>query len=113
MIQPANIRKPGRNELCACGSGVKYKKCCGKAAEPTVRDVLKCLYLILDMIDKDNVGFHKGQPVPFPKAMLEKVPDDFIEKIICSDQGDKLVLFAAKEKTSPIILTTPKKRLIT
>jgi hypothetical protein len=20
----------GRNELCACGSGKKYKKCCGK-----------------------------------------------------------------------------------
>ena len=22
--------KPGRNELCICGSGLKYKKCCGK-----------------------------------------------------------------------------------
>lgn len=24
--------KQGRNETCACGSGLKYKKCCGKAA---------------------------------------------------------------------------------
>jgi preprotein translocase subunit SecA len=24
--------KPGRNELCPCGSGKKFKKCCGAAA---------------------------------------------------------------------------------
>ena len=24
--------KPGRNELCSCGSGKKFKKCCGKPA---------------------------------------------------------------------------------
>lgn len=24
--------KPGRNDPCACGSGKKYKKCCGQAA---------------------------------------------------------------------------------
>jgi preprotein translocase subunit SecA len=24
-------KKPGRNELCSCGSGKKYKKCCGAA----------------------------------------------------------------------------------
>ncbi len=26
----AASRKVGRNELCPCGSGKKYKKCCGK-----------------------------------------------------------------------------------
>ncbi len=25
-----NDKKPGRNEPCPCGSGKKYKKCCGK-----------------------------------------------------------------------------------
>ena len=25
-----NPPKIGRNELCPCGSGKKYKKCCGK-----------------------------------------------------------------------------------
>lgn len=25
-----NAKKPGRNELCYCGSGRKFKKCCGK-----------------------------------------------------------------------------------
>jgi len=26
-----STRKIGRNELCPCGSGKKYKRCCGKA----------------------------------------------------------------------------------
>ena len=25
-----SIKSQNRNELCACGSGKKYKKCCGK-----------------------------------------------------------------------------------
>ena len=23
-------KEPGRNDTCSCGSGLKYKKCCGK-----------------------------------------------------------------------------------
>jgi hypothetical protein len=29
-----NVKKQGRNEQCACGSGKKHKKCCGNAAAP-------------------------------------------------------------------------------
>ena len=29
-FQRMNNRKIGRNELCPCGSGKKYKKCCGR-----------------------------------------------------------------------------------
>lgn len=29
-IQPVRSDKQGRNEPCACGSGKKYKKCCGR-----------------------------------------------------------------------------------
>jgi predicted aspartyl protease len=28
--EPAHSNKQGRNEKCACGSGEKFKKCCGK-----------------------------------------------------------------------------------
>ena len=28
--QPKKSKKVGRNELCPCGSGKKYKQCCGK-----------------------------------------------------------------------------------
>ena len=31
-LAPTNGRKVGRNDPCPCGSGKKYKKCCGKAA---------------------------------------------------------------------------------
>ncbi|MBL8751148.1 MAG: preprotein translocase subunit SecA [Planctomycetes bacterium] len=30
-VQPAGAPKPGRNDLCPCGSGIKYKKCCAPA----------------------------------------------------------------------------------
>lgn len=29
-IQTTKSKKPGRNDLCPCGSGKKYKNCCGK-----------------------------------------------------------------------------------
>ena len=33
--QPARrVEKPGRNELCPCGSGKKFKKCCQRPAAP-------------------------------------------------------------------------------
>jgi preprotein translocase subunit SecA len=28
-VKPQDIHKPGRNDTCPCGSGKKYKKCCG------------------------------------------------------------------------------------
>jgi transposase-like protein len=32
--QKTSTRKTGRNELCPCNSGLKYKKCCGNPARP-------------------------------------------------------------------------------
>jgi len=28
--RPLSVTKIGRNDPCSCGSGIKYKKCCGK-----------------------------------------------------------------------------------
>lgn len=28
--KPVSVDKVGRNDPCTCGSGIKYKKCCGK-----------------------------------------------------------------------------------
>jgi uncharacterized protein YecA (UPF0149 family) len=28
LIPSANLKKPGRNDPCPCGSGVKFKRCC-------------------------------------------------------------------------------------
>ena len=30
ISKPKTVKKVGRNELCTCGSGKKYKQCCGK-----------------------------------------------------------------------------------
>jgi uncharacterized protein len=30
-LQSSAPAKPGRNDLCACGSGLKFKRCCGRA----------------------------------------------------------------------------------
>ena len=30
--QPRKVKKVGRNDPCPCGSGLKYKKCCGRNA---------------------------------------------------------------------------------
>ena len=36
--QPAaDHRRPGRNDVCPCGSGRKFKKCCGVAGQPALR----------------------------------------------------------------------------
>lgn len=32
------MKKPGRNDPCSCGSGKKFKRCCGyKPAKPTTK----------------------------------------------------------------------------
>ena len=33
---PVRATKVGRNEICPCGSGKKFKKCCGAGSGPTV-----------------------------------------------------------------------------
>ena len=30
LIETKKVKKIGRNEKCSCGSGKKYKHCCGK-----------------------------------------------------------------------------------
>ena len=30
VIEMNSFKKTGRNDLCSCGSGKKFKKCCGK-----------------------------------------------------------------------------------
>lgn len=34
--EPVRIAKIGRNEPCPCGSGKKYKKCCGSASNSEI-----------------------------------------------------------------------------
>lgn len=107
VIQSA--KKQGRNELCACGSGKKSKKCCGKpvAKDVTIGDMLKCLYLLLEGASEGIVAIPKG-PIPFSRKMLDEVPDDLIKEILIADDPNFLVLTVKKREKSPIIVPINK-----
>jgi hypothetical protein len=38
LSQDTAMKSPGRNELCPCGSGRKYKQCCLGNAEPAMTE---------------------------------------------------------------------------
>lgn len=117
-----NIKKPGRNKPCPCGSGHKYKKCCGKLgnfphipklkpfvagscdkpkADLTLRDMLKCLYLLLEGASEANIAIPKG-PIPFSKKMIKDVPDDLVSEILVAEKDGFLIL-TVKKKNEPLI----------
>ncbi len=110
MIQSA--KKQGRNELCGCGSGKKFKKCCGQpvAKDVTLGDLMKCFYLLLEGASQGNVAIPKG-PIPFSRKMLDEVPDDLINEILIADVPDFLFL-TVKKKEKPLIIV-PNKKLVT
>jgi len=107
MIQAAD--KQGRNDLCNCGSGKKFKKCCGQMAakDITIRDILKCFYLLLKGASEQNLAIPKG-PIPFSRKMIEEVPDDLVNEILIADNPNFLILTVKKKKESPIILSSNK-----
>ncbi len=110
MIQAAN--KQGRNEPCNCGSGKKFKKCCGKpvSKDVTLREMMKCLYLLLKGASEQNLALPKG-PIPFSRKMLAEVPDDLVNEILIADDPNFIVLTVKKKEKSPIIIQS--KNLIT
>ena len=99
--------KQGRNEKCQCGSGLKFKKCCGKTAHTvlTVKDMLKCLYLLLNGAAVENLAIPKG-PIPFSRQLLDKVPDDLTKEILVAENAGFLILTVKKEPES--IIRVPK-----
>jgi len=54
--------RPGRNDLCFCGSGEKYKRCClGTAAEKGVKSRgLPIFLLVLGVVGGILIGINKG-----------------------------------------------------
>ena len=104
--------KTGRNDPCSCGSGRKFKKCCGQEVvrDVTIRDMIKCLYLLLEGASEGNLAIPKG-PIPFARKMLDEVPDKLVNEILVASNPDYLVLTVKKKEKSPIILQN--KNLVT
>lgn len=113
MIQAAN--KQGRNEPCKCGSGKKFKKCCGApvSKDLTLRDMMKCFYLLLEGARQGNLAIPKG-PIPFSKESIAEVPDDIVEQIMIAEDAKFLVLTTKprKEEKPKSVLILPDDTIV-
>jgi tetratricopeptide (TPR) repeat protein len=66
--------KPGRNEACPCGSGKKYKRCCGRdsfAAQPPKLLSLNEIGALVALIERDRLGDAEHRA----RALLTLYPD--------------------------------------
>ncbi len=69
-LQPAGQPRPARNDPCACGSGQKYKHCCGAMSMPPLFGNLNLLRYVLDAYPKSRLG-----EVAASKASIDAVAD--------------------------------------
>ncbi|MDD2893502.1 MAG: tetratricopeptide repeat protein [Halothiobacillaceae bacterium] len=68
--------RPGRNDLCHCGSGKKYKKCCASARRPIVAsvDATPSATLYNELVGLFNAGRHHEVETR-ANMLLNKYPD--------------------------------------
>ncbi len=69
-LQPTGKAKQGRNDPCGCGSGQKYKNCCGSMAMPPLFGQLNLLRFVLDAYPKNKLA-----GVAASKASIDAVAD--------------------------------------
>lgn len=69
-LQAVGQPKQGRNDPCACGSGQKYKHCCGANAMPPLFGNMNLLRYVLDAYPKSRLG-----EVSASKASIDAVAD--------------------------------------
>ena len=69
-LQAAGQARQGRNDPCACGSGQKYKHCCGANAMPQLFGNLNLLHYVLSAYPKSRLG-----EVAASKASIDAVAD--------------------------------------
>lgn len=69
-LQAVGQAKQGRNDPCACGSGQKYKHCCGAISMPPLFGKLNLLRYVLDAYPKSRLG-----EVSTSKASIDAVAD--------------------------------------
>lgn len=79
-LQSEGQPKQGRNDPCACGSGQKYKHCCGAIAMPPLFGNLNLLRYVLDSYPKSRLG-----EVSASKANIDAVADTALQWL---DAGD-------------------------
>ncbi len=103
-------KEPGRNEICPCGSGKKYKKCCGRKAQMEqamkVATMLKLLFCLVKGL--------KGESILITKRTVDALPDDWaaslqIEGIVIKNVEAYRISIKKEEKAK---ILTPNSRII-
>jgi len=79
-LQALGQSRQGRNDPCACGSGQKYKHCCGANAMPPLFGNMNLLRYVLDAYPKSRLG-----EVSASKASIDAVADTAFQWL---DGGD-------------------------
>lgn len=69
-LQPVGQSRQGRNDPCACGSGQKYKHCCGAMSMPPLFGNMNLLRYVLDAYPKSRLG-----EVSASRASIDAVAD--------------------------------------
>jgi hypothetical protein len=91
------MAKVGRNDPCPCGSGKKYKKCCGGSTltPPTIESALKAIYRESQEIEGKSFGELS--------ANLEELVDDLRVYDRWSSLAAVAALFLATENRTHIV----------
>ena len=116
--------KPSQNDPCPCGSGLKFKKCCGRAAPtdappvaavaPHARHCGTCTACCNGWL-KINIHGHAvypGRPCPYSTtqgcAIYEDRPHDPCRKFVCGwlEEGSPLPEDFRPDKTGVIFMTS-------
>lgn len=111
------VEEPGRNDLCTCGSGKKYKKCCLKKKQflekkVDVTTMLKLLYCLVRGLKKP-----KDPTLIITKRTVdERMPENWMEEMTISTgmtgDGKECYLIFIKPEEEPLIVT-PDKAIVT
>ena len=81
-LQPVGQPRQGRNDPCACGSGQKYKHCCGAMSMPPLFGNMNLLRYVLDAYPKSRLG-----EVSASKAGIDAVADTACQWLDGGDAG--------------------------
>ena len=112
MIQfPEKKKEPGRNEPCSCGSGKKFKKCCGdkQRAIAILKTAVKVklLYSLLKSF--------KGQAVTITARTLDALPEDWMRQIEVEAviyEGEPAYCVSLKQEEKPKIIAPDSKIIL-
>ncbi len=81
--------KPGRNDPCPCGSGKKFKQCCGSSSQGRVRQCGRCTACCDGwlQITIDGQAVYPGKPCPHSTGhscrIYDRRPQDPCREFVC------------------------------